>query len=238
MNAKIMLAPDIGEAIEKVLMSGDLSSLTTEQRLTYVNGVCKSLGVNPLTKPFEYIKFQGKTILYATRGCADQLRKIHNVSIDEIKKEKIGDLYVVTAAASIGSRKDIATAALETKNLQGTDLANALMKTETKAKRRVTLSICGLGCLDESEVADATETIVQEKVIEANKRFEEPPKVEVLEGPETKPSFIAVQTDYNEREKQQRLKDLGFTWDKGRKLWVNSNLDVANEITDIEYIIL
>ena len=31
-------------------------------------------------------------------------------------------------------------------------LANAIMKTETKAKRRATLSICGLGFLDESEI--------------------------------------------------------------------------------------
>jgi hypothetical protein len=30
-------------------------------------------------------------------------------------------------------------------------LANALMKAETKSKRRVTLSICGLGFLDETE---------------------------------------------------------------------------------------
>ena len=32
------------------------------------------------------------------------------------------------------------------------DLANAFMKAETKAKRRVTLSICGLGILDETEI--------------------------------------------------------------------------------------
>jgi len=32
------------------------------------------------------------------------------------------------------------------------DKANAIMKCETKAKRRVTLSICGLGFLDETEV--------------------------------------------------------------------------------------
>jgi len=36
--------------------------------------------------------------------------------------------------------------------LQGESLANALMKAETKAKRRVTLSICGLGMLDETEI--------------------------------------------------------------------------------------
>src|SRR5690606_14334225 len=32
------------------------------------------------------------------------------------------------------------------------ELANALMKAETKAKRRATLSICGLGMMDESEI--------------------------------------------------------------------------------------
>jgi hypothetical protein len=37
-------------------------------------------------------------------------------------------------------------------NLKGEALANAFMKAETKAKRRATLSICGLGILDESEL--------------------------------------------------------------------------------------
>jgi hypothetical protein len=37
-------------------------------------------------------------------------------------------------------------------NLKGDNLANALMKAETKAKRRVTLSIVWLGWLDETEV--------------------------------------------------------------------------------------
>jgi hypothetical protein len=38
--------------------------------------------------------------------------------------------------------------------LKGEALANALMKAETKAKRRVTLSISGLGMLDETEAED------------------------------------------------------------------------------------
>jgi hypothetical protein len=37
-------------------------------------------------------------------------------------------------------------------NLKGEARANAFMKAETKAKRRVTLSICGLGILDETEI--------------------------------------------------------------------------------------
>ena len=36
--------------------------------------------------------------------------------------------------------------------LKGEAKANAVMKAETKAKRRVTLSICGMGWVDESEI--------------------------------------------------------------------------------------
>jgi hypothetical protein len=49
-------------------------------------------------------------------------------------------------------RTDEATGAVSLAGLSGTNLANSLMRAETKAKRRVTLSICGLGWLDESEV--------------------------------------------------------------------------------------
>ena len=38
--------------------------------------------------------------------------------------------------------------------LKGEALANAMMKAETKAKRRATLSICGLGWMDEVEALD------------------------------------------------------------------------------------
>jgi len=51
-----------------------------------------------------------------------------------------------------------ATGAVDIKGLTGKNLANAFMKAETKAKRRVTLSICGLGFLDESEVEDMVPT--------------------------------------------------------------------------------
>ncbi|MEK9723282.1 MAG: hypothetical protein VW405_07335 [Rhodospirillaceae bacterium] len=72
------------------------------------------------------------------------------------------DVFVVTAiAADKTGRTDAATGAVAIGNLTGESLANALMKAETKAKRRVTLSLCGLGMLDESEV----ETIPDAQVV-------------------------------------------------------------------------
>lgn len=233
--SKLSLVQPVGDAIEKVLMAGDLSGLDVNQRLTYINGLCHTLGLNPLTKPFEYIKFQGKTILYATRNCTDQLRMIHGVSIDSVVANQVGDLYVVTVSASIGNRKDSATGALVTKGLGGEALANACMKCETKAKRRVTLSICGLGLLDESEVESAQAAVVSEKVIEANQRLAEPPKIEGPEGDSEQQGLVAVKTAYGEREKQQRLKTLGFKWDASLKLWTNTDLSVVEQLGEIEH---
>jgi hypothetical protein len=64
-------------------------------------------------------------------------------------------VFIVTAKVrNKDGRTDIAKGAVNIANLKGEALANALMKTETKAKRRATLSICGLGFLDETEVED------------------------------------------------------------------------------------
>ena len=67
--------------IEKVLVGGDLSKLTPEERLTYYKRVCESLGLNPLTRPFDYITLGGKLILYARRDAAEQLRDRRRISI-------------------------------------------------------------------------------------------------------------------------------------------------------------
>jgi hypothetical protein len=141
------------EAIEKVLIRGDLSGLTDAQRLRHYMNVCASLGLNPLTSPFDYLALSGKTVLYAKRDATEQLRKLHGVSIIEVSTQEFKDVYTVIAKASDKTgRTDVSTGVVPLGTLKGETLANALMKAETKAKRRVTLSICGLGMLDESEL--------------------------------------------------------------------------------------
>ena len=139
--------------IETVLVAGDLAKLSADQRLTYYQRLCESLGLNPLTQPFQYLQLSGKLVLYATKSCTEQLRQLHGVSITGITSAQVGDVYIVTATASDkNGRTDCATGAVAIAGLKSDALANALMKSETKAKRRVTLSLCGLGMLDESEV--------------------------------------------------------------------------------------
>ena len=144
---------DTAAVMERVLMVGDLSKLSAAERVSYYLQVCDSLGLNPATRPFDYITLQGKMQLYARRDAADQLRRRDKISITITAREKVDDVYVVTARATApDERTDEAIGAVPLAGLRGEALANAFMKAETKAKRRVTLSICGLGFTDESEV--------------------------------------------------------------------------------------
>lgn len=138
--------------IETVLVGGDLSKLSAQQRTSYYKAVCDSVGLNPLTKPFDYITLNGKLTLYARKDATDQLRNMHGVSITKLEREKLEGIYLVTAYAMRDGRQDSSIGAVNIDNLKGDALANAMMKAETKAKRRVTLSICGLGMLDETEL--------------------------------------------------------------------------------------
>lgn len=155
------------EAVEAVLLRGDLGQLSEPQRLAYYEKVCASLGLNPLTKPFEYIRLNNKLVLYAKRDCTDQLRSLHKVSVKIVNRERIDDVYVVTAQATMpDGRCDESVGAVQVGAIKGDALANALMKAETKAKRRVTLSICGLGLLDETELETIPEVKAEAVVLE------------------------------------------------------------------------
>lgn len=141
------------ELQEKVLIGGDLSKLSPEERMSYLSHLCKSLGLNPLSRPFEYMSLNGKLTLYTRKDATEQLRKINKISIDKMEEEIIGEIYKVKAyAIDSEGRRDVATGAVNISGAKGDGLANAIMKAETKAKRRVTLSISGLGFLDESEL--------------------------------------------------------------------------------------
>src|SRR3979490_1919679 len=92
---------DGAEILERVIVQGDLSKLTPIERVSYYKQVCVSAGLNPLTKPLEFITLNGKLVLYALRAATDQLRALHNVSIVITSREQIGDIYQVTAQATM-----------------------------------------------------------------------------------------------------------------------------------------
>jgi 5-hydroxyisourate hydrolase-like protein (transthyretin family) len=193
-NVAIVKQPVEALNLEKVLVNGDLAGLSPLERMDYYRAVCNSVGLNPLTRPFEYIVLNDKLTLYARKDATDQLRSIHGVSIEIVERIETNGVYIVKAkATNTYGRIDEATGVVSIERENGTwetssrgkryfkkdgtfsplkpdDLANAIMKAETKAKRRVTLSICGLGFLDESE----TDTIPDHAMkIDNNRRVQD-----------------------------------------------------------------
>lgn len=141
------------DIIASIVLNGDISKLTGEQRVVYVKQVCDRLGIDWTTQPFQILKLNGKERLYATKDATDQVRKVNGVSIYRLDKSIESGLCIFTAYAKDKTGKeDASSGAVPIEGLKGENLANAIMKAETKAKRRVTLSICGMGMLDENEV--------------------------------------------------------------------------------------
>ena len=164
MNDAIVAKNDMASVLESVITQGDLSKLSPEGKVFYYKQVCESIGLNPLTKPFDYINLSGKLVLYARKDATDQLRSSRGVSVYRMDKETANDVYTVTVyGKTADGRTDVSTGSVFIGGMRGDSLANAMMKAETKGKRRMTLSICGLGFLDETEV----ETIPDARIVPA-----------------------------------------------------------------------
>ena len=154
------LTPAIIEetVLDTLIQYGDVEKMTPQQRTDFYRGMCVQLDLNPLSKPFELLKLNGRTQLYATRNATDQLRAKRDISISITARDRHEDVYVVTVEATRpaphhpdGVVTDSSIGAVPIAGLKGEALANAQMKAETKAKRRVTLSITGLSLMDETE---------------------------------------------------------------------------------------
>lgn len=184
MNAVTKVHTPDAEIMEAVLADGDLSRLSPSQRVNYYFAVCTSRGLNPLTRPFDYIKLNGKLVLYAKRDCTDQLRNLDGISVQITSRSTEDDLYIVTARATDArGRSDEDYGAVSVKGLVGEARANALMKALTKAKRRVTLSICGMGMNDESEVEGIPGAVIERADLRPVETYEHAPAQQAIAPP-------------------------------------------------------
>lgn len=207
--------------LETVLIGGDLAVLTQDERFNYYVDVCKSLQLNPLTQPFGYVSLEGKMVLYAKKDCAEQLRKIHGVGITSLKRTIDGDYcYVDVTAQDKYGKVDASTGVLymckrngsNWEAFKGKERADAIMKCETKAKRRVTLSICGLSMPDESEIMnlDGAKVLKQAEAVtaEALEKVEEKPVTapQTAQTAPSAPKAQPVQAELVETEAQKHIR--------------------------------
>lgn len=204
-------------ALWRIVSSGDLTGLTDKQKADYYLYRCRQEGLNPASQPFVYMKQQGKEILYGGKNAADQLRKLHGITIRIVDQRQIQDVWQVTVEATDpNGRTDTDFGVVTLGNLKGDALANALMKAVTKAKRRVTYSICGTGVLDETEL----------ETIPGVQRMETPPPVA---APLKPAPVVAEVIDASTGEIAPTKEDLGGRIKSLRELLGWSQNDVRDE---------
>ncbi|MEM4167836.1 MAG: hypothetical protein QXZ28_02900 [Candidatus Methanomethylicaceae archaeon] len=174
-----------------VVAYGDISKLSPQDKVRYYVMTCNRLGLDPLAQPFQLLKLQGKEVLYCTRAGVQQLTKLHNISHHIVAREFVDDLYIVTARATTpdGRVTESMGVVPVPKNAPGEVRANLLMKAETKAKRRATLDLVGLGWLSEEEVdsiPDAQTEAIEVQADPIPNPTQSPPSE--IEEPEEEPS--------------------------------------------------
>lgn len=204
---------DVAQVMSQVIVGGDLKSLPAKERVAYYTRLCQSLGLNPLSNPFGYIVMDNKMVLYAQKGAAEQLRNIHNISITRVEYDHDVDSFrVIAYAEQTNNRRDQATGVVAKtdkygKPLVGPRLANAEMTAETKAKRRVTLSMVGLGMVDQSELESMNVQFVDVSPAGEIKSISKPPSVQLPPGTVSKMSEMPEEV----KPSVNRLMKSGYT---------------------------
>lgn len=147
------------EARDHAIATNDLSKLAPRQRVGLVLALCKSLALNPLSRPFEFLVLDGKVTLYATKSATEQLGRLHQISVKRTREANVGDLHVVEVEGrQPNGRTSFATKYVSLRDgrgnpLAGQKLGDAYAKAETGAKRRLILSMVGLAGLPDDDEA-------------------------------------------------------------------------------------
>lgn len=150
--------PTDTELLKKILFKGDLSLLTPEQQIAYYIQRCERIGLDPYSKPFDFLEIadkktgEKKVVLYANKECAAQLTVGRNISIEKLERIEENGVYTVVAHVRTGDgRTGINLSVAKIKGLD-TSYENAVKRCVTQAIRRAILMVCGLGDTDESEI--------------------------------------------------------------------------------------
>lgn len=200
------------EIVSSIILNNDLSRLSKEQQVQYVAYRCQKAGLDVAGSPFNLIpNKEGKLFLYANKEAAAQLNQLRSLSPVVSKEEFLMEntIYKVTykvtengrstedcgAVGLVKIKKGINGQPDEPRKMSPDEVADAIMKAHTKAKRRAILTHCGIGTNDldeplivvdqpQKEEIKQAEAVVKDVKKDAPAReAKEPPKEEAKKEP-------------------------------------------------------
>lgn len=143
----------------------DLTNYSEEQRQQYVEAVCEHLDVPSELNLVRLIwSDEGDgarhLVAYALKGATDIIRDKKKITTENLTSQVIGGSIAFTATGKDKEgRQEIAVGSAYIDGLKGKSLDNAIMTSQTRSTRRMTLQFVGGGVLDESEVNTVTTNI-------------------------------------------------------------------------------
>lgn len=164
----------INEVMKKINDAiGDFSVLSNEERNIFVEHICETYGLDKSSVPVRFVtdNKSKKVIPYLARTATDQLRMNLNISVIEqnVQFSPNGIACIVTVKVQDDKgRTDMDVGSVFLGNATGDDYAKQIMSCVTKAKRRATISLSGIGILDEAEIMSMT----SEEVLSKSKELE------------------------------------------------------------------
>lgn len=162
------MIPVSQDAMKSIALHGDYSKVSDTDRVNIALNLCETFGLNPATVPFNWLKNEktGAISLYPNKSCAAGLASNRKLSVQVVKEGPIMDTaYSVTVKVTEGDRvtEDVGVTSMSYfkkgdantpgswQRVDGTGLADAVMKAHTKATRRAVLKHCGLSLPEEKE---------------------------------------------------------------------------------------
>jgi hypothetical protein len=174
MEKQLTMEMDASKAMSAYLRTGDLTSLPEPEKDKVLVKMCAHYGLDPIMRPFVMITLNGKQIWYPTKAATDQVavkfkltRELLEIKenvergILECRVRIFQDANVrsetFVAAVSISEFVKTNGGQIVTKIISGEAYANALMKVESKAKRRATLGWLGITDYYENDGSEITD---------------------------------------------------------------------------------
>ncbi len=180
------------EVRRKVILHGDLSGLNDAQLEEYYLALCRYLNLEPSTRPFNFLKTRQGLILYVNNEAFNQLRRLHNISCRILEEGFVPGTQpyrVKSESRDPDGRIAEDIGVTDCEGLRGADLANAMMKTVTKAHNRSTKRLIGISLPDENEAETIPGAV---KVVSAVTGNGEPHAVAVDSQPEPPPVRLST----------------------------------------------
>lgn len=173
---ELAIPADTIAKFDAVMLDGDYSLLSKEERSLFIRMQCKRAGLAPDLNPIMFINANGKMVPYMKKGAAEQLRAMHGLNAEVTEKwSESGFVHVSVRVSDRDGRfeDDIGSC--------GAGQSDAYKKAITQAKRRATLGYCGMGALDPKDDFDDSNgngpTRIQPPPVDPGARYTPPPQL-------------------------------------------------------------